>query len=248
MTEYAFGSGTLIGVRTDITNATPSIFGVLQEIQVDFDFTTKDLTGQYQAPVAIARSNLKITGKAKLARIVSSTFQNLFFGQTQATGGILQAVNEAQSVASSTPYNATASNSATWQTDLGVIYASGANAGLALSKVASSPTQGQYSVSAGVYSFAAGDAGAAVWLNYTYTASSGAQKITLTNQLMGAAPSFQVNLAETYNAKVFNLQLNACVSDKLSLPFKNSDWTISELDFAALADATGTIGYITTTE
>jgi hypothetical protein len=248
MTEYAFGSGTLVGVRTDIANATPAIFGVLQEIQVDFDFTTKDLTGQYQAPVAIARSNLKITGKAKLARILSTTFQNIFFGQTQAAGGILQAVNELQSIPSSTPYTVTAANSATWQTDLGVVYASGANAGIVFTKVASGPTQGQYAVASGVYTFAAADAGASVWLNYSYTAASGAQKITLTNQLMGSSPTFQVNLAETYNSKVFNLQLNACVSDKLSLPFKNSDWTISELDFAALADATGTIGIITTSE
>ena len=65
---------------------------------------------------------------------------------------------------------------------------------------------------------------------------------------MGSGPTFQMNLAETYNSKVFNLQLNACVAGKLSLPFKNQDWVVNELDFEALADAAGNIGFLTCTE
>jgi len=33
MTAYAFGSGTLIGVRTDLANQTPAVFGVVQDVQ-----------------------------------------------------------------------------------------------------------------------------------------------------------------------------------------------------------------------
>src|SRR3954447_23525513 len=113
MTAYAFGSGTLIGVRTDLANQTPAVFGVVQDVQIDFSFSLKELVGQYQAPVAIGRGAMKITGKAKLARIYATTYNTLFFGQTQATAALLQAVNEAGTIPG-TPYQVTVTNSATW--------------------------------------------------------------------------------------------------------------------------------------
>ena len=69
MTQYAFGVGALIALRTDTPVATPAQFGTLQEVQLDLSFTIKELTGQFQAPAALARGGLKITGKAKAARI-----------------------------------------------------------------------------------------------------------------------------------------------------------------------------------
>lgn len=247
--SYQFGAGTLIGARTDITNPTPSEFATLQDIQVDFAFTTKELMGAYQAPVAIGRGALKITGKAKFAAIKASIYNNLFFGQSSATGLLSEAVNEAGSIPATSTYTVTAANSATFQTDLGVKYAL---TGLSFTRVASAPAQGQYTVAAGVYTFAAADASTAVLLCYTYTSASGGTKITLNNQFMGSAPQFQANLANTYSlngaAKVINLQLNACISDKLSLPFKNADWVVNELDFMAMADASNTIGYLSLTD
>lgn len=51
-----------------------------------------------------------------------------------------------------------------WATDAGVTYASGA----ALTKVAGTPTIGQYAVAGGAYTFAAGDDGAAVAISYGF--------------------------------------------------------------------------------
>ncbi|MCE9561887.1 MAG: hypothetical protein K8U57_07520 [Planctomycetes bacterium] len=244
MTAYAFGSGTLIGVRTDIANQTPAVFGVVQDAEIDFDFSLKELIGQYQAPVAIARGALKITGKAKAARIYGSMYNSLFFAQTQATGGILQAVNESGSIPT-TPYQITVANSSGFLTDLGVF---NATTGVQLTRVASGPTTGQYSVSAGVYTFAAADTGLALVINYSYSTNSGATKITLANQLQGSAPTFQINLAETYNSKVLNIQLNANVASKLSFPFKNQDFVVNDFEWQSMADAAGNIGYITCSE
>ena len=244
MTAYAFGSGTLIGVRTDLANQTPAVFGVVQDVQIDFAFSLKELVGQYQAPVAIGRGAMKITGKAKLARIYSTTYNSLFFGQTQATGALLQAVNEAGTIPT-TPYQVTVTNSATWVTDLGVFYSA---TGVQLTRVASGPTTGQYSVAAGVYTFAAADTTLGVQINYTYTSASGAQKLTLSNQLMGAGPTFQINIAETYSSKVLNIQLNANVASKLSFPFKNQDFVMNDFEWQSLADASGNLGFITCTE
>ncbi len=246
MAAYSFGSGTLVGVRTDIANATPSQFGVLQDVEIDFAATMKELMGQNQFAVAVARSSMKVTGKIKSAKIVASVYNNLFFGQTAATGAILQVVNEAATIPS-TPYQVTVANAATFQTDLGVLNAA---TGLPLAKVASAPATGQYSVNAatGVYTFAAADTGNALLISYTYTSASGATKITIANQLQGAAPTFQMNLAETYNSKVLNFQLNQCIASKLSFPLKNSDWTINDIEFQAFADAAGNIGYMTMSE
>ncbi|MGO9135745.1 MAG: head-tail connector protein [Methylovirgula sp.] len=63
----------------------------------------------------------------------------------------------AYTIAAQAPYGA-------WASDCGVAYASGAP----LTVVASNPTTGQYSVAAGVYQFAAGDADRAVTLSYGY--------------------------------------------------------------------------------
>lgn len=64
-----------------------------------------------------------------------------------------------------TPYQVSVvnANSAIFS-DLGVVYAGGA----ALTKVGSAPAAGQYSVAAGVYTFAAADSGKAVSITYGY--------------------------------------------------------------------------------
>jgi hypothetical protein len=61
---YSFGSGVLLGTRTDIPNATPVNFGLVQEVTIDETATIKELTGQFQRPVAIARGSIKTTGNA----------------------------------------------------------------------------------------------------------------------------------------------------------------------------------------
>ncbi len=84
--QFAFGSGTLWGIRTDIADSTPIRFGTLQEVQVDFQGEVKELYGQQQFPVDVARGKHKIMGKAKMAEINALTFNDLYFGQTRQTG------------------------------------------------------------------------------------------------------------------------------------------------------------------
>jgi hypothetical protein len=242
MTQFSFGSGTLYGVRSDLANATPAKFGALQDIQIDFTFQTRELYGQNQFPLTIARGQGKITGKAKFAQVNGALFNNLFFGQTLATGGVVNIPSEPWAVPASNPYQVTATNGATFVTDLGVTYAT---TGLALTKVASAPAAGQYAVSTsgGIYTFAAGDAGASVLIAYTYT-SSGGNRTAIANQVMGSGPTFQAVFTETFNGKPLSLTLNACVASKLSLATKNDNFTIPELDFSAYGDASQNIGTI----
>jgi hypothetical protein len=244
MAAFNFGVGSLWAARTDVSNSTPAQFGTLQDVQVDFDFTSKPLMGQYQIAVAVARGGMKTTLKSKSATINSGIFNQSFFGQTQTVGGLLTALSESHAIPT-TPFEITVTNSSTFTNDLGVVYSA---TGVRLTAVASSPTTGQYAVSAGVYTFAAADTGLTVLISYAYTVSTGAQKIVITNQLMGSAPTFQANLSNIYAGKVFSLQLNACISTKLSLPFKNEDWTINEIDIEAFTDASNNLGVLTVTD
>jgi hypothetical protein len=246
MPHFGFGAGSLFGIDNNASPPTPVKFGALQEVDVEFAFTTKELYSQYQFPLAVGRGKSKITGKAKTGQIRADVYGQLFFGLTPATGQIKTAVDEAGSIpVTPGPYTVTVANSATWATDLGVFFGA---TGIPLTRVTSGPTTGQYSVSAGVYTFAAADQGLAVTISYTYTAAATGKTITLTNQLLGASPTFKVVLNNLYGAKDLTLTLNRCMSSKLSLPTKLEDFIISEFDFEAMADNSNTIGTLSTAE
>jgi hypothetical protein len=254
--QLAFGAGALWGSRTDVTGSGigPDQFGILQDVQIDWDWQTKELWGQFQFPVDIARGQGKISGKAKFARIFGAIYGDLFFGQTPATGQLTVSENEAGTVPATTPYTVTVANAASYVDDLGVFYATGASAGNRFTRVTTPSAAGQYSVSlaTGIYTFAAADAGASLLISYLYNIASSGKKLVLTNQFMGYTPTFKATFYTTKTtqgaAAGLALVLNACTASKLSLPTKTDDYEIQEFDFSAFADATGAIGTLSANE
>lgn len=235
---YSFGSGVLLGTRTDITNATPVNFGLVQEVTVEETATIKELTGQYQRPVAIARGTIKTTGKAKVARISGLAFASLFYGVAPVPGQLATSFAEAAAVPAVSPYVVTVVNAASLVDDEGVLYAA---TGLPLTKVASSPGAGQYAIASGVVTFNAADAGKAVLISYTYTLGSAGQKFTVVNQLLGTTPTFQAVFYTTFQGQPISLKLNNCTSSKLSFQTKLEDFVMPEFDFSCFADAAGNV-------
>ncbi|MGH6840676.1 MAG: hypothetical protein ACREDV_01060, partial [Methylocella sp.] len=195
----------------------------MQDVTISESATIKELTGQYQRPVAIARGTIKTTGKAKVARISGLAFANLFYGVTPAAGQVATSFAEAGTVAATTPFIVTVANGAAFVADAGVLYAT---TGLPLTLVASSPLAGQYSVNTatGIYTFNSADAGKAVLVNYTYTISGAGQKFTVANQLLGTTPTFQANFYTTFQGQAISLKLNNCTSSKLSFQTKLEDF------------------------
>jgi hypothetical protein len=247
MAIYTFGSGALWGVRTDKSNPTPHQFGVLQNVSVEFSATSKELYGQKQFPVAVARGMGKIQCKAKFGQIQASIFSDLFFNVTPAAANITTAQNEAAIIPATTPFTVTVANAgiagANFIEDLGVMYSA---TGLPLTEVASGPMAGQYSVSAaGVYTFASADEGLGVWISYAYNVPANGQNFTYANQNLGVQPVFQATLTEQYQSpsglKTATLRLHACISDKLSIEAKQEDFMIPEMDFSAFADQSGNV-------
>src|SRR5690348_7658898 len=146
--QLAFGAGALWGTRTDATGSGigPDQFAILQDVQIDWDWQTKELWGQFQFPVDIARGQGKVTGKARFARIFGAIYGDLFFGQTAVSGQLTVAENEAMTVPATTPYTATVANAASYADDLGLYYAAGANAGGRFTRVTTPAAAGQYAV------------------------------------------------------------------------------------------------------
>jgi hypothetical protein len=249
MTQFVFGSGTLVMKRTDIANAQPALLGTLQDISVDFDRKIESLLGQYNVAIALGGGELKISGKAKFARFQATQFNNLFFGQTLTTNSMLEMTTGEPVTPTSAAF--TVSNGSAFVEDLGVFYAA---TGAALTPVSASPTAGQYVAGAagtGTYTTASADNGTAMICYYAYTSSSG-NKIVAANQLMGAMPTFALYMKQNFDylgaTKDLTLKLNACSSSKISLAFSNQKFAVPEFDFQAQADASNNWGTLSLSE
>jgi hypothetical protein len=244
--QFTFGSGVMTGVRTDVSGTvTPSQFGTLQEGSIEFGASSKALFGQFQFPVAIARGTGNIKGKAKLGAINARLFNDLFFQGTLAVGHQKVSWNEGPSAIPGTPYQVTVVNSATWVADMGVI---DVTTGSEMSRVASAPATGQYAVAAGVYTFAAADTTKQVLISYRYTAAASGKTVTITNNLLGVNPTFELTFNRRYNNKEFTVRLLQCVSTKLAFNGKLEDFEMPDFEFDAFSNASGVIGYISSDE
>lgn len=231
-----FGPGSMYVTRTDIANSTPVNIGYANDLTLDLSFTTKDLYGQDQLPLQSARATTKLTGKAKAAVVSGLAMNTVFFGQTFTTGTEAFDFQEAGTIPGSGPYTVQVTNHATFSKDLGVLYATTL---LPLVKVASGPTVGQYSVSAGVYTFAAADTGLNVLISYTNTVSASGQTLSVTNQLIGTTPTFQMDYATSNLGQTLIVRAYACIGAKLAMAFKLEDFMMPEFDFSIYANASG---------
>ncbi len=240
--QFGFGSGVLYATRTDIALQGPVRFGAFQDLQLSFTGEVKELFGQNQFALDVARGKVKIEAKAKFAQISAPLFNAVFFGGTIAAGQTLAQYAEAGSIPAVSTYIITTSKSATWVSDLGVYDAATGNP---YTKVVSAPTTGQYTAVAGVYTFAAADASKAVLIDYVYTAIGGFTMAS-GNPLMGNTPRFSATFAQIYGGNTTTITMPQCVGNKLTLPTKQDDYVIEEFDFQAFGGAGSPITLSTT--
>lgn len=235
--KIVFGSGTLWGVPSG-ANSTPAKLAALQSVSLDIAFSTKELFGQHNFPLTVARGTGKISLKASSAAFQARAFNDLFFNGTMSSGKLAVALDEA-GVVPSTPFAITVANSAQFASDLGVIDRA---TGSLMQRVASAPATGQYMVAAGVYTFAAADTGKSVLISYQHNVAASGQTIVIAQNLIGAAPKFKAVLSTRYDGQQLDLQLNACVATKLSFATKQEDFAIPDFEFSAFADDAGEVG------
>jgi hypothetical protein len=91
-----FGPGTLYITRNDIAGQTPVNIGYAQEFSYDESAESKELYGQNQYPLVIARGTIKASGKMKAATVSGLALNAVFNGASFAGGQIAMAQAEAQ--------------------------------------------------------------------------------------------------------------------------------------------------------
>lgn len=232
----SFGTGILTLVPAG-ANPTPAQVGILQDVSVDISYSEKELRGAYQFAVDVARAGAKLSAKAKSGQFNAALYQAFLSGSSVAAGSKIGVSAETGTIPT-TPFQITVANSVNFYEDLGVL---DTNTGLYMSRVASAPGVGQYSVAAGVYTFNTGDTTHVVQINYSYTGAAVGKTVSMTNQLMGAAVTFTLTLYNTYKGKSSGLRLWAVSSTKLGIGCKNEDHTMIDIDFIAQADSQGRV-------
>ena len=241
MAQSVFGVGFLFATPQG-TNPTPTRFGRLQDVSVDFSYDTKMLYGSNQYALEQARGKAKIDLKATVGVVDPNLFNNLYFGLTTAAGETLNSVDESATPASGT---FTVANGGTFSQDLGVY---NTVTGLYLARVASAPATGQYAVntSTGVYTTNTAQNGQLLKVSYTYASSASGANLAFTNQLMGSSVIFSVQLVNKFKGSdgvVRSLYLNfpAVQCAKLSMPLKLDDFTLPQLDMSAQDNGAGNV-------
>jgi hypothetical protein len=241
MAQSVFGVGFLFATPQGAT-PTPTRFGRLQGVSVDFTYDNKLLYGSNQYPLEQARGKAKIDLKATVGVVDPALFNNIYFGLTTATGETLNSIDETQTPSAG---SFTVANAGTFSQDLGVYNTA---TGLFMTRVAASPDAGQYAVntSSGVYTTNSAQNGQLLRVSYTYSSSGTGVNLTFTNQLMGTGVVFSVQLVNKFKGSdgvVRSLFLNfpAVQCPKLSMPLKLDDFTLPQLDMGAQDNGSGTV-------
>lgn len=245
--QALFGPGKAILRRTDGGDTTPFNVGYVNELSLDMSFDTKELFGQKQFPLVVARGTAKTSGKIKAATRSGRALNTLILGGTWTSGTQYGLTQTAATAIPTTPFQITpvVPNSGTFDHDCGVINAA---TGEPFTLVASGPTAGQYTVAAGVYTFSSADnvSGISVKISFVYqwTTGSAGQYQVIQNADIGTTPTFQLDYSTILYGAEYLVTLYACVGSKDSLAFKISDFAMPEYDFAFFADASQRIGIV----
>lgn len=252
MSQYIFGAGIIWATPLQdafgnaIANGTPVQLAVSQEVSMDESFETKQLYGQNQFAVDVGRGKGKVGVKCKFGQVNGLAVSSLFFGQTMTTGRtsyVFDVVGTAIPAATPWQITPTIPNTGTWAADMGVRDANGRP----MTKVASAPTTGQYSVAAGVYTFATADANKLVFISFAYTntnvQSPNATQLNVKNIPMGSAPIVQLDIFFSKNGKSFGTRYPQAISNKMGWQSKLDDYMVPEMDFDCFADAAGNVLY-----
>ena len=91
--------------------------------------------------------------------------------------------------------------------------------------------------------FASADEGVAIQYQFDYTVSTG-KSVEIKNAMMGTAPVFEAEFYAALDGVPITIVLNNCTSEKLTMNFKNEDFTIPDFSFSAFSDASDVVGHI----
>lgn len=253
-----FGAGRIYATLNPLATATPIRFGLVQDQAITFKRGVKEIYGDSQLAADGNSGEMSVTGKVTAGTTNPRIFADLLFSEsagaisTAPTATLTkEANNEQGTVPASSTYIITVVNSATWTQDLGVF---NNLTGARYARVASGPVAGSsYTVAAGVYTFAVGDASAVMSISYLYTGTSTAgESVTLYNQQMGKNGNFSAVMVFPWQPPGGGaieqdlLTLNNCLLTDHEISTKMGDFGKPPSSFTAFCDSTMPAGVLGT--
>jgi hypothetical protein len=256
--QFVFGPGNLIATPlTDafgnaIANPSPRKLGAFQEGTFDTSADVKMLYGSNQFPLAVGRGKGKVSMKVKSAQVSVDQWNAIYAGQPlNQTAAVASAyIDTLGTIIPGTPFQITpvttyaaylTGTTPVFAYDLGVEDGSGNT----YTHVASGPTTGQYSLAAGVYTFATADAGKTVFISFAYTATNAASAknayVLVNNVLMGQAPTLQLDFVAPYSGNTLFVTMYNAIATKLSIATKLDDFAIPDLEFDGFSNSSNQI-------
>jgi hypothetical protein len=245
--QIVFGAG--IGVATPFganapANPTPIQFPIAQDLSIDISADKAELYGADQYPYGIARTKAKIDIKAKIGSIYAQLLSDLFFGSTYVVGQTLFATNEQVTVSISG--SGTVLHASGGIQDAGVINAA---TGQQYTRDIAAPTlAGHYEVTVGTgtYAFFTSDPictapNNIALITYAYTSSTAGKTANVTNKPMGAMPQFDFKYMNNQFGSNLYLQFYRAICNKLTLPNKNTEFEMPDMDMSCFAQNNGQV-------
>lgn len=246
--QFSFGAGAVWALpvagapnQSLADVLTPIRVGRIKGVDAGLDFNPELAWGGYGIALTANATRHDITGTIKSGTFSGDALTRLVLGVNPSTGGRYVAVDVVGTVPAAAAYTVTPTVPAggAWSSDLGVLLADGTP----LIRVSGSPAAGQYSVSAGVYTFNAAQASKAVAVSFLYTISTG-KSFAWGNLLQGVMPSFRMIFQTDYNGKLICWDLYNVMIPKLQFPTAVEEFTLYNLGFRAVADSSNNIGMI----
>lgn len=241
-----FGSGYLLASPlatsgNPAANPTPFQIGVVQNIKWTLSGDIKELFGQQQYPVDTAVGKRGCKGSFEFAQMTNILLSQGLTSDPVTPGVVQDVPAYAATVPGSSVYTITPTvpGSGTYAADRGVVYQA---TGVALTNVGSGSltAAGQYKEAAGVYTFDAADASAAVFIAFTYSLAAAGSTLTVANHPMGWGPVLNLDLWLPYengNGGIAGMGYNFPYSrfGKVEGGTKLEDYTLYTAEFAAFA-------------
>ena len=239
-----FGAGRAFAIG-NYANPTPARLPVPQSQSIDFKRKTESLFGENQLAVATGAGEMDVTGKVEYGVASARIFSDIMFGDGSTTGSYLEAEGEPGTVPASTTYTVQVVNHANFLFDLGVKNITAGGVPYACVAAGSEVAGKSYSVAAGVYTFAAGDASANVVISYAYSSAMAGETIVLANQAQGLIGNFQAVHVLPWGTAQDMVVFNSCIAGSAGVSLKKSGFASNTLDYVANADSLGKLGTMT---
>ena len=218
--------------------------GTLTDVKLDFSYTMKELRGQYSDPLCIMQSQRTIKGSANFAEFNGDVITALLHGTPVYNEVKLLGKDDVKTIPETSSYTVTVDHAADFTQDGGVtLIGSEALYNTKMKRVATPSATGEYSESAGVYTFDVADKGKRVRIDYEYSSVSGTT-YKLPNLVMGSTFPFQLWVETVIQSKAAIFKFPNVVSGKLGLDFKAGDFNPISIDFECYADGEGNSSYL----